>query len=88
MMLYYNIYYEIHHASSLNKAYSTEFCMAFQDFIETARKTAGRTYPVADPVDLQLNWQTEPASVASLRGLTNARLLLVRWCLLLLGNPF
>eukprot|EP00435_Cladocopium_sp_Y103_P013599 s3773_g3.t1 len=22
------------------------------------RKTAGRTYPVADPVDLQLNWQT------------------------------
>ena len=22
------------------------------------RKSAGRTYPVADPVDLQLNWQT------------------------------
>mmetsp|Transcript_51107 Transcript_51107/g.95737 ORF Transcript_51107/g.95737 Transcript_51107/m.95737 type:complete len:105 (+) Transcript_51107:71-385(+) len=22
------------------------------------RKNAGRTYPVADPVDLQLNWQT------------------------------
>ncbi|CAJ1342052.1 unnamed protein product [Effrenium voratum] len=25
---------------------------------EPPRKSAGRTYPVADPVDLQLNWQT------------------------------